>query len=319
MEQRKLGRSELHCSAIALGTWAFNAKVYGPVAVADATSTVRRALDEGITLFDTAPLYGSSEEDGICEQILGQALGTDREGVLISTKFGRRPTTGNKPEFDGASAIASVEASLRRLGTDRIDVLFFHSPFGEHEIDDDVWEALDQLRRAGKVRAIGHSISKVEDTAQMARAWAESRRIDVIQVVLSLLNRETQSLIEELADEGVGVLARESLANGFLSGTVAADTVFPPGSLNARYSGEQVAARVEQVERLSFLVDGAIHSLPQAAMRWVLDQRGVSSVLTGARTADEVSDCAAAALAPSYTPEILTRAREIHKQDFSAA
>jgi len=73
------------------------------------------------------------------------------------------------------------------------------------------------------------------------------------------------------------------------------------------------------VERLSFLVDGAIHSLPQAAMRWVLDQRGVSSVLTGARTADEVSDCAAAALAPSYTPEILTRAREIHKQDFSAA
>ncbi len=319
MEQRTLGRSDLECSVIALGTWAFNAKVYGPVAVADATSTVRQALDEGITLFDTAPLYGSREQDGIAEQILGTALGADRKSVLISTKFGRRPTAGNQPEFDGASATASVEASLTRLGTDYIDLLFFHSPFGEHEIADDIWQVLDELKQAGKVRAIGHSISKFDETQQMARSWARQRRIDVIQVVLSLLNRETQSLIEDLAADGIGVVARESLANGFLSGTITADTVFPEGSLNARYTRDEISARVEQVRRLDFLIGGQIRSLPQAALRWVLDQQGVSCVLTGARTAEEVSDCAAAAKAPSYGQDALARAKDAHTIDFSAA
>ena len=319
MEQRELGRSGLRCSVISLGTWAFNAQVYGPVAVDEATATVRRALDEGITLFDTAPLYGNREKDGVAEQILGQALGTDREQVLISSKFGRRPTADNRPEFNGSSAIASVEASLQRLGTDRIDLLFFHSPFGPEEIEDDVWTALDNLRTAGKVRAIGHSISKFEDTASMATTWAQERRIDVIQVVLSLLNRQTQGLIDQLAPLGIGVLARESLANGFLSGTVTADTVFPEGTLNARYSREEVAARVAQVERLAFLVGGAIQTMPQAALRWVLDQEGVSCVLTGARTPDEVSDCAAAARAPAYEAQYLARARQLHGQDFSAA
>lgn len=319
MEQRQLGRSGLQSSVIALGTWSFNAQVYGPVAQDAATATVRRALDEGITLFDTAPLYGTAQKDGVAEEILGQALGSDRDRILISTKFGRRPTAGNRPEFDGASAMASVEASLQRLGTDRIDVLFFHSPFGAHEIDDDVWSALDDLRAAGKVRAIGQSISKFQDTAPMAADWAQQRRIDVIQVVLSLLNREAQELIQHLAQQGIGVLARESLANGFLSGTVTADTVFPEGTLNARYSREEVAARVTQVERLRFLVEDPIASMPQAAMRWVLDQEGVSSVLTGARSPEEVSDCAAAAGASTYAPEILARARQLHDVDFPAA
>ena len=319
MQQRQLGRSGLQCSVIALGTWAFNAQVYGPVAISEATATVHRALEEGITLYDTAPLYGSREEDGISERILGGALGADRDQVLISTKFGRRPTTGNRPEFDAAHATASVEASLQRLGTDRIDVLFFHSPFGPDEIADDVWGALEKLRSSGKVRAIGHSISKFEDTASMARTWAQEGCIDVIQVVLSLLNRETQGLIEELAADGVGVLARESLANGFLSGTMTADTVFPEGTLNARYDPQEVTARVEQVARLGFLVDGQIESMPQAAMRWVLDQEGVSSVLTGARTPEEISDCARAAVVSPYSADDLARARELHQQDFSAA
>ena len=86
MKTRVLGRTKLECSEVALGTWAFNSVVYGPVAVGDAHRTVRRALDEGITLFDTAPLYGTRERDGIAEEVLGQALGADRDGVLISRR-----------------------------------------------------------------------------------------------------------------------------------------------------------------------------------------------------------------------------------------
>tara|TARA_B100001964_G_scaffold221213_1_gene265045 strand:- start:232 stop:1191 length:960 start_codon:yes stop_codon:yes gene_type:complete len=319
LKTRVLGRSGLECSEISLGTWAFNSVVYGPVAAGEAQETVRRALDEGITLFDTAPLYGTRERDGIAEQVLGQALGADRERVLISTKFGRRATQGNHADFNAANVASSVDESLIRLGTDHIDVLFFHSPFGPEEVEDDVWEALRSVREQGKVRAVGHSISKFDETEGMARQWARERQIDVIQVVYSLLNREATTLIEDLAAQGVGVIARESLANGFLSGTVTRETVFLEGSLNARYSRQEVRARVEQVERLSFLVREPVTSLPQAAMRWVLDNAGVSSVLTGARNGGEVADCAAAADMPGYSAGELARAQDVHGRDFPAA
>lgn len=309
----------MQCSEIALGTWAFNSVVYGPVGAGDAERTVQQALDEGITLFDSAPLYGTRERDGIAEQVLGRALGAARNSVLISTKFGRRATRGNAADFNAANVQSSVEESLQRLGTDHIDVLFFHSPFGPSEIDDDVWAALDSVRQQGKIRAVGHSISKFEETQDMARGWAADGRIDVIQVVYSLLNREATALIGDLSAQGVGILARESLANGFLSGAVTRDTVFPEGSLNARYSRQDVAARVEQVERLSFLVRYPVASVPQAAMRWVLDNAGVSSVLTGARNPGEVADCAEAARLPGYHAAELVRAQVLHGADFPAA
>ncbi|MDA0335513.1 MAG: aldo/keto reductase [bacterium] len=319
MKTRILGRTGLHCSEVALGTWAFNSVVYGPVADGAAQETVRCALDQGITLFDTAPLYGTRERDGIAEEVLGRALGADRENVLISTKFGRRATRGNVADFNAANVRSSVDESLARLGTDHIDVLFFHSPFGPDDIDDDVWQALDDVREQGKVRAIGHSISKFAETQDMAREWVLAGRVDVIQVVYSLLNREATALIRDLAAAGAGIVAREALANGFLSGAVTRDTVFPAGSLNARYSREDVAARVAQVERLEFLVRDPVAALPQAALRWVLDNPAVSSVLTGARNAAEVVDCGCAAGLPGYHPAELAQAWAVHERDFPAA
>ena len=319
MHYTTLGDTGLEISAVGLGTWSFNSAVYGPVAASDAQQTIAAAREAGINFFDTAPLYGDKNRDGIAEEVLGRGLQGGRDQVIISSKFGRKPTEGNKANFYGAYAIQSVEESLRRLQTDYIDVLFFHSPFAAEEIDDDTWAALDTLRQAGKVRFIGHSISKFADTQQMARTWSKERKIDAIQVVYSLLNREAKTLIGDLSAEGIGVVARESLANGFLSGSVRRDTVFPPGSLNARYAPEEVAARVDQVDQLSFLVRGDIQSMAQAALRWVLDEPGVSLVLTGAKTAAEVADCAAAADAAGYGREELQRADDVHQLDFAAA
>jgi len=319
MEYRRLGRTQLECSSIGLGTWAFNSAVYGDVDEREALATIAAARDVGINFFDTAPLYGNKERDGIAEEILGKGLRGMRHDVVVSSKFGRKPTEGNKANFYGDYARQSVEESLRRLGTDYIDVLFFHSPFGQEEINDDVWQALETLKTEGKVRFVGHSISKFADTQAMARAWAQERKIDVIQVVYSLLNREAAGLIADLGKEGVGVVARESLANGFLSGQVNRDTVFPAGTLNARYSREEVEARVERVEALSFLVRTPIESMPQAALRWVLDDANISLVLTGAKTPTEVRDGAAAGAVRSYSSEELARAADVHSGDFSAA
>ena len=172
MEYRKLGRTQLNSSAVGLVTWAFNSSVYGPVDKSVALKAIDAARDMGINFFDTALLYGTGKKDGIAEFILGRGLRICRKEVIVSTKFGRKPTEGNKASFNGLCARRSVEESLQRLATDYIDLLFFHSLFSAREIDDDVWESLESLKKEGKVRFIGHSISKFEDTQDMARAWA---------------------------------------------------------------------------------------------------------------------------------------------------
>jgi len=319
MKYRNLGRTELRCSEIGLGTWAFASQVYGKVAETAAINAIRAALEAGINFFDTAPLYGTPQRDGVAEEILGKGLGSERDKIIISTKFGRNSSEGNTPNFHAQRARESVEASLRRLKTDRLDILFFHSPFGAHEIHDDVWEALEKLQRASKIRFVGHSISLFQDTQSMARQWANERKIDVIQVVYSLLNREATALIHDLSKEKIGIVARESLANGFLSGAITKDTEFPPDHLNSRYSQAEIAERVEQVHRLSFLVRGDIKSVPQAAMRWVLDNPQVSLVLSGAKNQKEILECAAAAESTPYAPDELQRAEAVHQKNFQAA
>jgi aryl-alcohol dehydrogenase-like predicted oxidoreductase len=322
MNYRTLGRTGLKVSEVSLGTWAFGSpSIYGSVDAGDAHRAIRGALDAGINFFDTAPLYGTKEEDGIAEKVLGRSLGADRDRATIATKFGRYHSRVHTNElFDGETVAWSVEASLRRLGTDRIDVLFFHSPTHPDKIKDDVWAALDGLKRSGKVRFIGLSCGFINDTAAMTRAWAASGRIDVAQIAYSLTYREWEPVIADLGRQGVGIVARESLANGFLAGVFNKETVFPPGSLNARYPREEIIERVETADRYkSLLVRRDVKSLAAAAMRWVLDNPHVSLVLSGSRRLAEILDCAAASDAVPYTAAELAQARSLHVRDFSPA
>lgn len=321
MKYRTLGRTGIKVSEVGFGTWALGSPVYGDVSAAEGTDAVRAALDAGITFFDSAPLYGTKEEDGIAEKVLGRGLGTDRDKVTIATKFGRYPTKGHLNTFFNAEGVTtSVEDSLRRLGTDRLDVLFFHSPFGPDQIEDSVWQALADLQTSGKVRFVGHSISLFDDTQGMAREWAASGRIDVIQVVYSLMNREAERLISDLAEQGIGIVARESLANGFLSGAFTPDTTFAPGTINARYSREEIIERVEVAEAYkALLVSGEVTSLAQAALRWVLENPATSLVLSGSRHRTEILDSAGASDLAPFSEAQLAAARELHVKDYPPA
>jgi aryl-alcohol dehydrogenase-like predicted oxidoreductase len=303
-----------------LGTWAFGNKVYGGVEEQDDVNTIHAGINLGVNIFDTAPQYGSPQQDGVAEIVLGKALVGKRDKVHISTKFGRNPTIKNgASQFYKSRIIESVEESLKRLQTDYIDVLFFHSPFSPDEIRDDVWEGLEQVKKQGKVRCVGHSISMFHQTENMARQWAQEDKIDVIQVVLSLMNRESQQLINELQKYPIGVFGRECLANGFLSGVIQKDTVFAEGTLNARYSRAEIAERVEQVDAFKFLLRNDINNMPQAALRWVLDQKGISTVLSGAINIAELQGAVSASDAKPFTDEELRLAKEVLKKDFEAA
>ena len=319
MKETLLGRSGISCSEVGLGTWAFASQIYGDVSRADALGTISYALDHGITLFDTAPLYGNKEVDGISESILGEGLGSRRSGVVISSKFGRYSTDPSGGIFNAARARESVEGSLRRMKTDYLDILFFHSPFSPSEIGDDVWEELDKLKDEGKIKVVGHSISMFEDTEQMARDWSLERKIEIVQVVYSLMNRQSAKLIEFLGSHGVAVFARESLANGFLSGAIAIDTDFGKKNINSRYSREEVSERIDYVRDLQFLVRDDIANIPQAAVRWVLDNQHVSVVLSGAKNVRELQDWVAGATARSFTADEISQTRTMHYRDFQAA
>ncbi|MCH7970814.1 MAG: aldo/keto reductase, partial [Chloroflexi bacterium] len=232
---------------------------------------------------------------------------------------GGRASSSRGTSFTADGVRSSVEASLGRLSTDRIDVLFFHSPFGADEVADDVWDELSALKASGKVRCVGHSISKFSDTQGMAREWFDERKIDVVQVVYSLMNRESADLIRDLGSNGAGLFARESLANGFLSGTITKDTVFPQNNLNKRYDRDELAERVEYVDSLRFLIRDEVTSMPQAAFRWVLDNSNVSLVLSGARNVCELEDVLRISDTPSFSPEELERSSAIHIRNFEAA
>ena len=320
MKYRPLGRTGIEVSEIGLGTWAFGNNVYGGVPEADGIKTIHAAIDNGITLFDTAPQYGTKEQDGVAEIVLGKALKGKRDNLVIQTKFGRNLTIeGGAPQFYKKRIIASVDESLKRLQTDYLDVLFFHSPFYEGEIHDDVWEGAEQVIKEGKVRFIGHSISEFPTTQHLARKWAAEDKIDVIQVVISLMNREAQQLIDDLSAYPIGIVARECLANGFLADVFDYDTKFKEGTLNARYSRAELKERIDQVKAFNFLKRGTIDHMAVAALRWVLDQNGVSTVLSGAKNIDEMLGAVAASDADPYTQEELNKATDLLIRDFEAA
>jgi aryl-alcohol dehydrogenase-like predicted oxidoreductase len=322
MKYRSLGRTGLKVSEVSLGTWAFGSpSIYGAVDSGDANRAIRGALDAGINFFDTAPLYGTKEADGIAEEVLGKALGADRDKVTIATKFGRYHSRVHTNDlFDGETVTWSVEQSLRRLGTDRLDVLFFHSPTHPDKIKDDVWSALDTLKRSGKVRFVGTSTGFLKDTGEMSKSWAVQGRIDVAQIAYSLTYREWEPIIADLGRQGVGIVARESLANGFLAGVFTKDIQFPAGSLNSRYSREEIVERVELADRYkAALVRRDVRSLAAASMRWVLDNSHISTVLSGSKKLEEILDCASASDATAYSADELAQAKALHTKDFSPA
>jgi aryl-alcohol dehydrogenase-like predicted oxidoreductase len=320
MNYRRLGRTGLKVSEIGLGTWALSGKIYGDVDEGAPERLIQGAIDKGINFFDTAPLYGSKEVDGISETILGKALGSAKDSVIISTKFGRTSSNVLPGRFHAVEARESCEASLRRLGRDVLDVFFFHSPFTPEEIHDDVWAELDKLKDEGKIRFVAHSVSLYEDTAGMSADWMRERKIDVVQVVLSPFNREARPLIETAIECDCGVVAREGLANGFLSGAITKDTVFPEGSLNARYSREEIAERVDYTKQLSHaMLAGSLKTLPQATYRWALDQPGVTLALSGAKDLQELEDPVKGVLSPPMKEELLQQLESLHAHDFGAA
>jgi aryl-alcohol dehydrogenase-like predicted oxidoreductase len=268
---------------------------FGPRLDAERTAgVVQAAIDAGINFFDTATLYGS----GKSEEFLGRALGKRRAEVIISTKFGY---PGEAPGADGSPPYIrkAVEASLKRLGTDYIDLYFLHRPDAKTPIAETLG-ALNELVKSGKVREIGcsdFSVAQVEEAETASRAGNLARFVSV-QNEYSLFHREPEKgVLGECERRGLGFLPYFPLANGLLTGKYRKGKPWPKGtriSSEQKKADEVTAQKLEVVEKLAQFAESRGHSMLELAFAWLLAHKPVASVIAGATSPEQVRANAAA-------------------------
>jgi aryl-alcohol dehydrogenase-like predicted oxidoreductase len=301
VEYRRLGRSGLYVSAMTLGTMTFGGRgdfgMVGSTDVATATRQVDACLDAGVNLFDTADMYS----DGESEEILGQAISGRRDRLLLATKA--RMAVGDGPNETGLSRqhlIRQCEASLRRLGTDYIDLYQTHEWDGITPLEETL-EALDTLVRSGKVRYVGCSNLS---GWQLMKALGVSDRLGLQryvsqQIYYSLEARDAEYELVPLAvDQECSILVWSPLAGGLLSGKYRRDKDTAEGRHVTGWDEPPVRdpeKLYDTIEVLVEIAEGHHVSAAQVSLAWLLGRPGVSSVIVGARTEEQLTDNLAAA------------------------
>lgn len=298
---REIGRSGVRASAVGLGTWAIGGWMWGGTDEAQSIAAIQASLDAGVTLIDTAPAYGL----GRSEEIVGKAIAGRRDKAVIATKCGLVWHTQNGKHFfdqDGKpvhrylgrdSIIHEVEQSLRRLGTDYIDLYITHWQDVTTPIEETV-RALEELKAAGKIRAIGASNV---DRSEL-RQYIQTGSLDAIQERFSMIDRGIEAdLLPLTVQNGVSTLSYSSLALGLLSGTIGPDRIFSGDDQrkdNPRFSvaNRQKAKDFSEVIRPVAELHGA--SVAQVVIAWTLAQQGVTFALCGARNPAQALDNARA-------------------------
>jgi myo-inositol catabolism protein IolS len=295
MEYRRFGRTDLKVSAIGFGCWEIGG-TYGRIEESQFQRAVARAIDDGITCFDTAEAYGM----GVSEEALAQALSGRRNEVVIATKFGvGYEDMPNRRDSSRARVLASIEKSLKRLRTDHVDIYLVHWPDPNTPLDETM-RALDDVVRQGKALYVGVSNFRLAQIETCMRL----RHIDVVQYGWNMFDRRMHAeIFPYCAAQEIGVMAYGSLAYGMLSGTFHAGMEFEEsdwrskrgmvGSLNlfrTLFGSDYFPRNLAAVEELKRLAAKYGKTLPQFALRWTLSNPVVGTALVGFRTPAEVSE-----------------------------
>lgn len=292
MEFRQLGHSGLSVSVVGLGRNNLGRTGTATESQEGSDAVVHAALDAGITLFDVADNYGKTA--GLSEQRLGKALGKNRENIVLATKFGMDVSGANGPDFNARGSrryiMKAVEASLKRLGTDHIDLYQFHTPDANTPIDETP-RALDDLVTSGKVRYIGHSNRAGWQIAQaeyVARELGTERFISA-QNHYNLIDRRAELEVLPAAREfGLGVLPYFPLANGLLTGKYSKG--YAPEGSRLTHARQQLVetSDFEQLDRFArFAADRDLAPI-ELAFSWLAAQLPVSSVIAGATRPEQI-------------------------------
>jgi aryl-alcohol dehydrogenase-like predicted oxidoreductase len=284
MKLRPFGSTGIHVSEIGLGAWQLANPDWGIDDRQEALRIVQKSLEAGCNFFDTAPGYGG----GRSEELLGEGLKSVREDVVICTKFGH--SADGVTDFGTGAIRPSIQASLRRLQTEYLDIVLLHNP--PREMMDGrsaaQYEEFEKLKAEGLIREYGVSL----DWREEVNLVVDTTRSKALEVFFNALYQEPLPAFQKAYDRGVGIIVKVPLDSGWLSGRYRKGHSF--GDIRKRWPPEVVARRSELVERFAALIPEGT-SMAHAALQFILAHRQVSTVIAGAKTVEQALDNFAAA------------------------
>ncbi|MFE2377249.1 aldo/keto reductase [Streptomyces sp. NPDC059398] len=318
MERRELAGTGRKVSAVGLGTWQFG-DGWGHIPEADVRGVLEAAVEGGVDLIDTADVYGDGRSERLIGRFLRDFRASPAERPTVATKFGRRgPQEAGSFTLDNLRAWA--DRSRENLGTERLDLVQLHTPPDEVFASDAVFDALDTLVEEGRTAAYGVSV----ETCDQALSAIRRPGVASVQIILNIFRRKPlERVLPEAAAAGVGVFARVPLASGLLSAKFRRETRFAADDhrsynrngeqfdVGETFSGVDYATAVEASAEFAELAPDGI-TPAQAALRWVTQQEGVTSVIPGASsTAQARANAAVGSLAPLPQP-LLDQLRDLY-------
>ena len=317
MKLRSLGSTGFEISTVSFGAWAIGG-TWGDVDDTESLRALHRAVDLGVNFFDTADVYG----DGRSERLLARLKSERREPILIATKVGRRVSPHVAEGYTFENLSAWVERSLQNLHTEALDLLQLHCPPTDVYYRPEVFEALDRLVSAGKVRHYGVSVERVEEALKAI----EYPGVESVQIVFNVLRqRPADWFLRRAAERNVGVLARLPLSSGLLTGKLTATSTFAPDdhrSFNRRgeafdrgetFSGLEYELGLSVVDELREMLPPGM-TLANLSLRWILDHEAVTAVIPGAKRPDQVEQNVVAAELPPLSPDVVSKIRDLYER-----
>ena len=317
MQYTKLGESGPSVSTVGFGAWAIGGMNWGKTDDEVSKRALHEALDQGVTLIDTADVYGFGHSEDLVAQVIRKR---GKGAVIIATKAGNDFYNAHQEDDKGYGAIRqnydkdylifAAEQSLKRLGQESLDILQLHSPDVEQLERDAPWEALETLKRQGKIRYTGLSVQSFKETEQ-ARILDQRRDlIDCIQVRYNLLEPEAEEVLLPKAQQyGIGVIVRIPLLFGLLSGKFTRQARFAEEDhRHMNLSPEKLDAYLVRLREMQGLFDGfAGQTMSQVSLRFCITHPACHTVIPGAKTPAQVRDnCAASDLGP-LPPDALAK------------
>lgn len=317
VKHRSFGNTGIQVSEIGLGTWQVGGRWGSSFDWDNADRILSRAIDAGIDFIDTADVYS----DGDSERAIGRFLRRSKARPFIATKCGRQLSPHTSEAYTPAKMRSFVEASLERLGVERIDLVQLHCPPAQVFYRPEIFETFDRLREEGKIRFLGVSVEKVEE-ALKAIEFENVRSVQIIYNMLRL--RPEERFLHEAQRRGVAVIVRVPLASGLLTGKYTAQTRFEPGDhrffnregaafdKGETFSGVPYEVGLDAATRLGALFpDLPLHL---AALRWLLDSPHITTVIPGASSPGQVDDNLRAVTLPALSDAQHAEVRRVYNE-----
>ena len=317
MKYRELGSTGWHVSTISFGAWAIGS-AWGQVDPTESLRALHEAVDLGVNFFDTADVYG----DGQSERLLAQLRRDRPEEIIVATKAGRRLDPHTSEGYNAANLTAFVDRSLKNLETESLDLLQLHCPPIDVYYRPDVFEALEDLVRQGKIRKYGVSVERVEEALKAI----EFPNVCSVQIIFNMFRqRPADRFFAEAARRKVGILARLPLSSGMLTGKLNVNSKFAADDhrnfnrhgeafdRGETFSGVDYETGLAAIEELRSLLPEGM-TMAQFALRWILMFDAVTCAIPGAKRPAQVEENVRAADFPPLLPETMRRVRELYER-----